>query len=77
MPTSTLERLRRLVNEIDDVGDINPEDNIRETGFDSLDLVEITMAVEEDFHIDISDDQLEKFQTFGDIIAYIDTHVRD
>lgn len=38
---------------------------------DSLDMVEITMSVEDKFGIKISDDQLGKFKTVGDIANYI------
>ena len=44
-------------------------------GADSLDTVELIMAFETDFHINIPDDQAEKISTVGDAIAYITANV--
>ena len=41
---------------------------------DSLDAVEIIMAVEEQFDIEIPDDEAEKFQTVEDLVEYVDEH---
>ncbi len=38
---------------------------------DSLDAVEIIMAIEEQFDIEIPDDEAEKFQTVGDLVEYV------
>lgn len=40
-------------------------------GADSLDTVELVMALEEEFDIEISDEDAEKIATVGDAIAYI------
>lgn len=42
-------------------------------GADSLDLVEILMAVEENFSVYIPDEDMPEFKTVADILAYIDT----
>jgi acyl carrier protein len=39
---------------------------------DSLDAVEIIMAIEEQFDIEIPDDEAEKFQTVGDLVRYVE-----
>jgi acyl carrier protein len=39
---------------------------------DSLDAVEIMMAIEDEFDIEIPDEDAEKFQTIGDIVRYVD-----
>ncbi|MBE9547162.1 MAG: acyl carrier protein [Proteobacteria bacterium] len=44
---------------------------IDDLGADSLDLVELIMAMEETFDLEISDDELEKIRTIQDIIDYI------
>ncbi|MBQ8250198.1 MAG: acyl carrier protein [Clostridia bacterium] len=41
-------------------------------GADSLDLVEILMAVEENFGVSIPDEEMPEFRTIADIMAYID-----
>ena len=44
---------------------------IEDLGADSLDIVELVMAMEEEFDIEIPDDDAEKIQTIGDAIAYL------
>ena len=39
---------------------------------DSLDAVEIIMAIEEEFGIEIPDEEAEKFQLVGDLVNYVD-----
>jgi len=54
---------------------LNIEDNLVDAyGTDSLDYVEIAIALEEEFRMDISDEQLEKFKTLKDIIDYVEAH---
>lgn len=43
-------------------------------GADSLDIVELVMAFEEEFEIEIPDDAAETIQTIGDAIKFIDEH---
>ena len=45
---------------------------IEDLGADSLDAVELVMAVEEEFGIEVPDDQAEKLVAVGDIIDYVD-----
>jgi acyl carrier protein len=40
-------------------------------GADSLDIVELVMAMEEEFDIEIPDDDAEKIQTIEDVITYV------
>ena len=45
---------------------------IEDLGADSLDQVELIMALEEEFGADIPDEDAEKLQTVGDAIAYVE-----
>jgi acyl carrier protein len=47
---------------------------VNDLGADSLDTVELVMALEESFKIEISDEDAEKIHTVGDAIKYIQTH---
>ena len=44
---------------------------IDDLGADSLDIVELVMAMEETFDIEIPDDAAEKIQTIGDAVSYL------
>ena len=47
---------------------------VEDLGADSLDVVELVMALEEKFDIEIPDDEAEKIQTVKDVIDYIEAH---
>jgi acyl carrier protein len=47
---------------------------IEDLGADSLDIVELVMAMEEEFEVEIPDEQAENIKTVGDAIAYIENH---
>ena len=45
---------------------------IEDLGADSLDTVELVMALEDKFGVDIADEEAEKLQSVGDVIKYIE-----
>ena len=45
---------------------------VDDLGADSLDTVELVMALEEEFNIEISDEEAEKIKTVGDAVKYIE-----
>lgn len=72
---STFDRVKKVVVEQLEVS----EDEVTESasfvddlGADSLDVVELVMGLEEEFDIEIPDEDAEKMATVGDAIAYID-----
>lgn len=48
---------------------------IDDLGADSLDIVELIMALEEEFDLEIPDSDAEKVATVGDVVDYIKEHV--
>ena len=48
---------------------------IDDLGADSLDLVELIMAMEEEFSLEISDEDAEKILTVQDVVNYINEHI--
>ncbi|NPA33208.1 MAG: acyl carrier protein [Aquificae bacterium] len=55
---------------------ITPEAKfVEDLGADSLDVVELIMAFEEEFGIEIPDEDAEKIQTVGDVIKYLQEKV--
>lgn len=70
-------RLRRSVAEqlsINEADIKNESAFISDLGADSLDTVELVMALEDTFGIEIPDDQQEKIQTVQDAIDFIEAH---
>ena len=60
-----------------DVAQIKPESQfIDDLGADSLAIVELVLAFEEQFDIDIPDEDTEKIRTVGDAIDYISAHAK-
>ncbi|WP_426489587.1 acyl carrier protein [Leptospira interrogans serovar Copenhageni] len=56
-----------------DESEVTPEAHfIDDLGADSLDTVELVMVLEEEFGIEISDEDAEKIQTVGDVTKFID-----
>jgi acyl carrier protein len=49
---------------------------VDDLGADSLDIVELVMAFEEAFEIEIPDEDAEKIQTVKDAVEYIQAHVK-
>ena len=47
---------------------------IQDLGADSLDTVELVMEFEDEFDLNIPDEDAEKIQTVGDAISYIESH---
>ncbi len=73
--SDTTERVQKIV--IEHLGaeadKVKPEASfIDDLGADSLDTVELVMAFEEEFGIEIPDDAAETIQTVGDAVAFID-----
>jgi acyl carrier protein len=74
------EKVKKII--IDQLGvdeaEVTPEAKfIDDLGADSLDTVELVMALEEEFGIEIPDEEAEKIGTVQDAIAYIRDHKKD
>lgn len=65
-----------IINELGVEADkVTPEASfIEDLGADSLDTVELVMAFEEEFDIDIPDEDAEEMRTVGDAVAYVKKH---
>ena len=56
-----------------DESEVTMDTNLmKDLSADSLDAVEIIMAIEEEFGIEIPDEEAENFQTFGDLVKYVE-----
>ena len=72
---SVEERVKQIIVEqlgVDE-GEVTPNASfVDDLGADSLDTVELVMALEEEFGHEIPDEQAEKLQSVGDVIKYIE-----
>lgn len=75
----TFEKVREIIAEqlgIDDVESIKMETSImKDLEADSLDAVEIIMALEDEYGIIICDEYAEKFRNIGDIVKFIEESI--
>jgi len=61
-----------------DEEEITPEASFtNDLGADSLDNVELVMALEDEFGIEISDEDADKISTVQDVIDYIKSHLKE
>ena len=75
MATFSEDRVKEIIaKELEvDLKQITPEAKfIEDLGADSLDTVELVMALEEEFGQEIPDEEAEKLQSVGDVIKYIE-----
>jgi acyl carrier protein len=80
MAEGVLEKVRDIVvDELSVDPDQVTEDAtfVDDLGADSLDVVELVMRLEEEFDIEIPDDDAEKITTVGEAIKYIEARVED
>ena len=74
---TTFEKVKKIVSEKLGVPEAKVEEKssfVNDLGADSLDVVEFVMAVEQEFGIEIPDDQASKLTTVGEAGKYIDAN---
>ncbi len=74
MSDALAEQIRKLVSEQlgVDQNQVTPRASILDDlGADSLDVVELVMAIEENFDIEIPDEAIEAMRTIGDVESYV------
>jgi acyl carrier protein len=78
MSTTNIEaKVKSIIADQLGVGEdeIKPESSfIEDLGADSLDIVELVMAMEEEFEVEIPDEEAENIKTVGDAINYVSSH---
>ncbi len=75
--SDVIERVKKIV--IDRLGveesEVTVEASFKDDlGADSLDVVELVMELEDEFDIEISDEDAEKITTVGEVVKYIQSH---
>ena len=73
----TFEKVRAcLAEQLEiDPDEITMDSNILDDfGADSLDLVDLVMALEDEFDVEVPDDAIESFHTVGDVVRFVEDH---
>jgi len=74
---TVLERVQGIVAErlgVEESQVVEGADFIGDLNADSLDLVEVIMAIEQEFDLEIKDEDAENIRTVGDAVKYINEH---
>ena len=70
------EKLREMISDTlgIDKEEITPEAGLKELDIDSLDVVEIIMDIEDEFRIEIPDEEVKGFTSVADFVKFIEEH---
>lgn len=70
-------KVKALISEQLDIDEVQIalDTTFEDIDADSLDVVELVMALEEEFDLEIADEEVEKIQTVGDVVGYIEKHL--
>ena len=75
---STLDKVKEIIVErlsVDEKDVVESASFIDDLGADSLDTVELVMALEEEFGLEIPDEEAEKIKTVGQTIEYVNKRI--
>ena len=56
---------------------LKPEATFQDMKADSLDMVQVLVALEDEFGIEIPDEDAQKFKNFGDFVSYVEARVAE
>ena len=73
-----LEKVKMILSSQFDVEEesITPETNVADDlGADSLDVVDMLMSLEDEFDVEIPDEEIERIRTVGELVAYIEENM--
>ncbi|MBR3289217.1 MAG: acyl carrier protein [Clostridia bacterium] len=73
-----LEKVKAILSNQFDVEESTLETTTRldeDLGADSLDVVDLLMSLEDEFDVEIQDEDIEKIRTVGDLVSYIEEHM--
>ena len=80
MASAVEDKVRKIIVELLGVSEseVTPDASFQEDlAADSLDIVELVMALEEEYDLEITDEDAEKIRTVQDVVNYIEAHKAD
>ena len=66
-----LEKVKAILSE---QFDVEEDKIINDLGADSLDVVDLLMSIEDEFEVEVPDDEIENIKTVDDLVKYIENH---
>ena len=72
-----LEKVKAILAELFDVEEdkITADTDLQEDlGADSLDVVDLLMSIEDEFEVEVPDEEIENIKTVGSLVSYIEAH---
>ena len=73
----TIDKIKQILADTLDVAEdeLSADTNIAtDLGADSLDVVEVLMSIEDEFKVEIPDEEIENIRTIGELAAYIENN---
>ncbi|MBQ3073905.1 MAG: acyl carrier protein [Ruminococcus sp.] len=59
-----------------DEADINTETDLQhDLGADSLDVVDLLMSIEDEFEVEVPDEEIENIRTVGELVSYLEANI--
>ncbi len=73
------EKIKAIISEEFEIDEeeITMDSTMDDLQIDSIDAVDLTMAIEDEFDISIPDEELEGFKNVGDVVRYVESCVED
>jgi acyl carrier protein len=75
--TSVEETVKQITAKILHKSDFDPTKSFADLDADSLDIVQILVAVEDKYDIEVMDDELQSIQNLGEFVAYIERKIAE
>lgn len=69
---NAIETVKKILSEKVDVSTLKPEDSLTALGLDSLDLVEVMLAIEDELGIEFSSEEIAQLSTLEDVVKLIE-----
>ncbi len=73
-----LEKVKVILAEQFDIdeADINTETDLQhDLGADSLDVVDLLMSIEDEFEVEVPDEEIENIRTVGELVSYLEANI--